>query len=268
MSAYVHGYSNQEARRLSDQAETLAELLYGDLRFPKGAVVLEAGCGTGCQTKTLAAANPQARIVAMDRSPQSLSLAKEAVAGVGLNNVEFQQGDIYAPPFVDRRFDHIFVCFVLEHLPDPVDGLRSLRRLLKPGGTITVIEGDHGSFYCHPETVAARRTVECLTQLQAALGGDALIGRRLFPLLDQAGFARPRVEPRVVYVDGSRPQLIEGFSRNTFIAMVRGVREQAIAQGLIDATTWEKGIRDLEQAAEPEGTFCYTFFRGEARCPG
>lgn len=267
MSAYVHGYSNREARRLSDQAETLAEILYGDLRYPKGAVVLEAGCGTGCQTRVLAAANPQARFVSMDRSDHSLDLAKQAVAGLGLNNVQFQQGDIYAPPFVEECFDHLFVCFVLEHLPDPMGGLRSLRWLLKPGGTITVIEGDHGSFYCHPETVAARRTVECLTQLQANLGGDALIGRRLYPLLEQAGFTRARVEPRMIYVDHSRPGLIEGFSRNTFIAMVRGVRDQAIAQGLIDAFTWDQGINDLEQAAGPEGTFCYTFFRGEAQCP-
>jgi SAM-dependent methyltransferase len=267
MSAYVHGYSNQEARRLSDQAETLAELLYGDLRFPKGAVVLEAGCGTGCQTKTLAAANPQARFVAMDRTAQSLDQAKQVALDLGLNNVEFRQGDIYSPPFADRCFDHIFVCFVLEHLPDPKGGLCSLRRLLKPGGTITVIEGDHGSFYCHPETAAARRTVECLTQLQAVLGGDALIGRRLFPLLGQAGFTRPRVEPRMVYVDGSRPQLIEGFSRNTFIAMVQGVREQALAQGLVNAASWDQGIRDLKRAAEPDGIFCYTFFRGEALYP-
>ena len=138
--------------------------------------------------------------------------------------------------------------------------------MLKPGGTITVIEGDHGSFYCHPETALARRTVDCLVQLQARLGGDGLIGRRLYPLLTQAGFAQPQVEPRMVYVDGSRPDLIEGFSRNTFIAMVRGVREQAIDQGLIDAAAWDQGISDLERAAEPEAAPSATPFSGPRRC--
>jgi SAM-dependent methyltransferase len=264
MEMYVHGYSPQEAMRLKDQAITLAGLLYGDLRYPAGASVLEAGCGTGCQTVVLAAANPGTRFVAMDIAHDSLHRARQAVAESGLANVRFEQGDILTPPFADKRFDHIFVCFVLEHLADPAGGLAALRRVLKPGGTITVIEGDHGSFYCHPETAAARRTVQCLVDLQADLGGDGLIGRRLYPLLCQAGFARPRVEPRLVYVDGSRPELIEGFSRNTFIAMVRGVREQAIAQGLIDAAAWDQGIRDLERATESESTFCYTFFRGEA----
>jgi len=124
------------------------------------------------------------------------------------------------------------------------------------------VRGDRASFYCHPETAEARRTVDCLAQFQAGMGGDSLIGRRLYPLLVEAGFAQPQVEPRMVYVDNSRPDLIEGFARNTFIAMVRGVREQAIAQGMIDAAAWDQGIRDLEKAAAG-GTFCYTFFRGQ-----
>lgn len=264
MGKYVHGYSPQEAQRLKDQATTLAGMLYGDLRYTQGATVLEAGCGTGCQTVVLAAANPETSFISMDRSAASLRTAEQAIGARKLTNVRFRQGDIFAPPFAERAFDHLFVCFVLEHLADPAGGLRALRPLLKPGGTITVIEGDHGSFYCHPETAEARMTVDCLVRLQASLGGDSLIGRRLYPLLVEAGFAQVRVEPRMVYVDGSRPDLIEGFSRNTFIAMVRGVREQAIDKGLIDAAAWDRGISDLEQATQPGGTFCYTFFRATA----
>ena len=268
MAHYVHGYSTQEAVRLKDQATTLAGLLYGDLRFPKGATVLEAGCGTSCQTVFLAADNPETHFVSMDISPSSLKMAQEAVRTHALTNVRLQQGDIFDLPIDDQSIDHIFVCFVLEHLNDPAGALRCLYRVLKKGGTITVIEGDHGSFYCHPETTEARRTVDCLVQIQALLGGDALIGRRLYPLLVEAGFAQPRVEPRLVYVDGSRQDLIEGFSRNTFIAMVRGVRDQALAHGLIDAQTWDQGIRDLERATEATGTFCYTFFRAVAQSNG
>lgn len=264
MGQYVHGYSPHEAQRLTDQATTLAHLLYGDLRYPAGAKVLEAGCGTGGQTVHLAAANPQTTLVSLDRSPESLALAKNALATCGLHNVRLQLGDIMAPPFPKGEFDHIFVCFVLEHLADPEAALRALRPLLKYGGTITVIEGDHGSFYCHPQTAAARRTVDCLVRLQADLGGDSLIGRRLYPLLVASGFTEVRVEPRMVYVDGSRPDLIEGFSRNTFIAMIRGVREQALASGLIDAVAWDVGIRDLERATATDATFCYTFFRAIA----
>jgi hypothetical protein len=68
----------------------------------------------------------------------------------------------------------------------------------------------------------------------------------------------------MVYVDDTRPDLVEGFSKNTFIAMVEGVRQQALALGLMDESTWNRGIADMYRAAEPGGTFCYTFFRGTA----
>ena len=136
--------------------------------------------------------------------------------------------------------------------------------MLRTGGSITTIEGDHGSWYCHPWTAEAQRTVDCLVEIQARSGGDALIGRRLFPLLSGAGFHTVHVSPRLVYVDESRPDLVEGFSRNTFIAMVEGVRERALELGLIDAESWDKGIADMYRATEPGGTFSYTFFKGTA----
>jgi hypothetical protein len=78
----------------------------------------------------------------------------------------------------------------------------------------------------------------------------------------QSGFERIRVGPRMVYVDGSRPELIDGFTRKTFTAMVEGVRGPAIAQGLMDAAAFDAGLRDLHCTAAPDGVFCYTFFKG------
>jgi cyclopropane fatty-acyl-phospholipid synthase-like methyltransferase len=50
MAGYVHGYSTDEARRLGDQANTLAELLHAGTSYPPGSRVLEVGCGVGAQT--------------------------------------------------------------------------------------------------------------------------------------------------------------------------------------------------------------------------
>ncbi|KAF0218952.1 MAG: type 11 [Geobacteraceae bacterium] len=55
---------------------------------------------------------------------------------------------------------------------------------------------------------------------------------------------------------------MEGFTRKTFIAMVEGVREEALGSGLIDGASWERGIAALYRTAESGGTFCYTFFKG------
>ena len=157
------------------------------------------------------------------------------------------------------------MCFVLEHLAQPVAALAHLKAMLKPGGTITVIEGDHGSAYFHPDSAAANEAIQCQITLQHQAGGDSLIGRRVYPLLTGAGFHDVRVSPRMVYVDSSRPQLVEGFTRRTFTAMIEGVREPAIAGGLIAPERFDEGVRDLHRTAEDDGTFCYTFFKGVAR---
>ncbi len=267
MADYVHGYDEQERRRLSDQAATLAELLHADTCFAASSSVLEAGCGTGAQTLIVAQQNPGATFTAVDISAASLGVAQEACQRAGIRNVTFQQADLLAINFAPASFDHVVVCFVLEHLPEPDRVLHVLKGLLRPGGSITVIEGDHGSTLMHPDSVLARRVIQCQVALQARAGGDAHIGRRLFPLLAGAGFSRDQisVSPRMVYVDGSKPDWIEGFTRNTFTAMIRGVREKAVAAGLITAAEFDQGIEELLRTAEADGVFGYTFFKAVAR---
>jgi SAM-dependent methyltransferase len=226
--------------------------------------VLEAGCGVGAQTVTLASRSPGARFTSVDVAAASLAEAERRVAAAGLTNVTFRQADIFDLPFAPASFDHVFVCFVLEHLTRPVAALAALKGLLRPGGTVTVIEGDHGSAYFHPDSAAAHDAIGTQVELQARAGGNALIGREVYPLLTEAGFADVHVSPRMVYVDASRPDLVDGFTRKTFTAMIEGVRVPALAAGLIDAARFDQGVRDLHRTTEADGVFCYTFFKGTA----
>jgi SAM-dependent methyltransferase len=267
---YVHGYSAPEGIRLFDQASTLCELLHGDTRYAAGSSVLEVGCGVGAQSVILARNSPQARFTSIDISSESVRQARERIRDADIPNVTFRQADIFDLPFRNGSFDHIFVCFVLEHLDDPEKALANLRLMLKPGGSMTVIEGDHGSAFFHPEGAAARRAIESLIALQARTGGDALIGRRLFPLLTKAGFSAVTVSPRMVYVDASRPSLVDGFTKKIFMAMIEGVRERVLSLGLMEPHSWRQGIEELRRTTEADGVFCYTFFKAVARasaCP-
>lgn len=264
MKAYVHGYSDVEAGRLRDQANTLAELLHPKTPFPPGSLVLEAGCGVGAQTVILAGNSPDAHFVSIDISPESIERTHQKLLSRGLSNVTAEVADIFDPPYADESFDHLFVCFLLEHLEEPAKALSRLMRLLKTGGSITVIEGDHGSWYCHPRSEEADLAVKCLIEIQARKKGNSLIGRQLYPLLRAAGFREVCVSPRMVYVDSSKPALVEGFTKKTFIAMVEGIKDEAIALDLIDEKTWNRGVEALYRASRQDGVFCYTFFRGVA----
>lgn len=265
---YVHGYMEREAERLTDQAGVLVELLHGGTAYPPGARVLEAGCGVGAQTVTLARRSPEALITSIDVSEESLAVARRRVADAEIGNVELLRADISELPFGPGSFDHVFVCFVLEHLADPVAALRALREVVRPGGTITVIEGDHGSAYFHPPSAAADAAIECLVELQRRAGGDGLIGRRIEPLLAEAGLADVRVRPLAVYADETLPEVVDGFTLRTFTAMVEGVGEEAVAAGLLDEEAFGAGARDLRRTAEPGGVFNYTFFKAVATSPG
>jgi ubiquinone/menaquinone biosynthesis C-methylase UbiE len=261
-SNYVHGYSEREATRLADQANTLDELIHHDTIFPAGSQVLEAGCGVGAQTKIIATKNPDSRFISVDISMESLLEAEQLVKSLGIQNVRFQPSDIYSLPYPDETFDHVLVCFVLEHLNNPINALTELKRVLKKDGTLVVIEGDHGSTFFYPDSHYAHLAIECQIQIQKQVGGNANIGRELFPLLKSAGFEQITVSPRMVYVDASRPHLVEGFIKNTFTAMIEGVEKQAIKQGIIDPVLFKKGIEDLYRTAQSDGVFNYTFFKG------
>lgn len=264
---YVHGYHPRENIRLQDQASTLVELLHSDTAYPAGSLVLEAGCGVAAQTITLAQNSPDAVITSVDISEISIAEARRKAAEAGLTCVQFQQADIFNLPFAAESFDHVFICFVLEHLSHPGEALAALKHVLKKGGTITVIEGDHGSAYFHPVSEAARRAIGCQVELQRRAGGNAMIGRELYPLLRKAGFSSVRVSPRMVYVDSGKPGLVEGFTKKTFTAMIEGVRDAALAAGLMDKDVFEQGIRDLYRTAQDDGVFCYTFFKAFGEKP-
>ncbi len=128
-----------------------------------------------------------------------------------IGNVEFKQANIYELPFKDETFDSVIICFVLEHLHNPLQALTELKRVLKKGGTMVAIEGDHGSTFFYPDSTDAYAAINCQVQLQKQSGGNSNIGRELYPLFKSIELPDISVSSRMVYIDASRPQLVEGF---------------------------------------------------------
>jgi SAM-dependent methyltransferase len=224
----------------------------------------------GAQTVHLATAGPESTIVSIDISPASVAQARSRVTALAgpRAHVTWCRADLFDLPFTDSSFDHVFVCFVLEHLTDPHRALTLLRRVLRPGGTITLIEGDHGSALFLPNSTFAAAAIDCHVRPQSAAGGNALVGRQVQPLLAGAGYRDVVTRPRLVYADATRPGLVDGFTRKTFTAMIESVRDDALAAGLISRPDWDRGIADLHRTAQDGGTFCYTFFKAVAVNPG
>ena len=263
---YVHGYTERETQRLYEQAEILEEILHSGTEFPARAKVLEAGCGVGAQTRLLVRRSPQTEFTCIDISEKSLVSANKLKEQSGFNNVTFQQDNITALSFDDNTFDHIFVCFVLEHLDKPITALGELKRVLKSGGTLTVIEGDHGSCFWHPETPESVAAWNGLITAQRRQGHDPNIGRRLTPLLNEAGFEVQTCEPAWLYADRLKPALRDGMVDHIIVPMVQSAEQQILDEKLVSEDIYRQGIADLSRVDEiTEGTFFYTWFKAVAK---
>jgi 2-polyprenyl-3-methyl-5-hydroxy-6-metoxy-1,4-benzoquinol methylase len=102
----------------------------------KGKVILDAGCGTGYKSLVLAEANPGAKIVGIDLSPESVEVAKVRLKQHGFDHTEFHVLPIDELPKLGLEFDYINCDEVLYLLPDPAAGLRSMKSVLKSDGII------------------------------------------------------------------------------------------------------------------------------------
>ena len=105
--------------------------MHHDSVWDEGSIILEAGCGIGAQTKIVAPKNKNSSFVSIDISSESINQARTNADSNRFENVVFKQIDILDLPFADEYFDHIFLSFVLEHIPNPIQALVKLKRVLK-----------------------------------------------------------------------------------------------------------------------------------------
>lgn len=100
--------------------------------------ILVAGCGTGLQPISLALSYRDLRVTAVDLSKSSLAYAVRMAGRLGLDNIEFLQGDILELSALHRQFPVIECSGVLHHMAWPDRGLEVLVSLLRPGGVIKI----------------------------------------------------------------------------------------------------------------------------------
>ena len=183
---YGYDSNDVQATYSGRQAESVADFLLPHLT--PGMSLLDVGCGPGSITLGLGAVVSPGNAVGVDLEPGMIEQAKAMASEAEINNVEFQVANIYDLPFDDGQFDVVFTSAILEHLADPVGALRSLKRVLKPGGIAAMIQTDWGDPFIVPESKALSRFLELFEAGFNRNGGSLNRGRYLRANMQEAGF--------------------------------------------------------------------------------
>lgn len=194
---YAMGYSDEERRRLIDQAalyRSSTSRLLSDAGIAPGARVLDVGCGVG-DVSLLAASivGPGGAVVGVDGDRRSLAVAEDRARQAGLRNVTFREGDLRELAF-EEPFDAVVGRFVLMYLADPADAVRRLAGHVRPGGAVAFQEMHINvatrSWGLSPSSLY-ERTVEWILKTLAGAGVDSEMGLKLAATLSQAGLPTP-----------------------------------------------------------------------------
>jgi len=111
-------------------------------RIPASATrVLDVATGTAAVAIELAQAMPSRSVVGVDQSPEMLAAGRVRVANAGVaGRIELREGNAESLPFADGEFDALTFTYLLRYVDDPLATLRELARVVRPGGTIAMLE--------------------------------------------------------------------------------------------------------------------------------
>jgi ubiquinone/menaquinone biosynthesis C-methylase UbiE len=227
MVKYLHGFNSEEQQRLIDQAGFLAPLIYPTVDFSGYKNLLEIGSGVGAQTEVLLGLYPELKISSVDFSQAQLAKAQEnltdysgRVTFVHQNAEELTLGE---------KFDSAFICWALEHMTNPLQVLRQVKKHLVPNAKIHITEVFNSTFYCRPKSPSMDYYYQRYNEQQLSFGGNPDIGSQLGNLLFHAGFKDIQLLHNGFHLDQSNSSELKKFIEFWKILMKSG------APGLLEA---------------------------------
>lgn len=259
---YLHGFIPEEQQRLIDQAGFLTPLIYPRIDYEGCKKILEIGCGVGAQTAKLLELFPEAHITCVDNSETQLSKAKENLQFAG-DRVSFILQD--AMNFdLPEQYDGVYICWVLEHISNPLKVFKSLKPYLKAGVKIWITEVFNSTFYYYPQGIHMDAYYEKYNQYQLSCGGNPDIGANVGNLLFQAGFDNIQLFPGGFHLDRRESKYLFDFLQFWKTLMKSG-SQGMLEAGLITHKDIELMERDVDNIyADESSVFYYRFVQAYA----
>jgi len=249
------------------QAEYWREMLIPlGLDYRRGERVLEIGCAAGAALGVLATTFPGIQVSGIDLEPRQIEFARRHLASLPMASPDLRVGNATALPWPDRRFDHVFLMWFIEHVPDPMPFLREAHRVLRLGGSIAITETDYTTFQVTPLS-ADWDYLAAAQHDYYARHGNPIAGRMLGNLLAAAGFTAVKSGPVGFHFFAGEGDGAPDLARHVeYVAdfIAPGIERMA---GLgFDAARLARGIEHLRRVpAAPDGSITTVVYRAHAR---
>lgn len=262
---YLHGYSAEEQKRLLKQAKFLEPWVYPGVNLEKCKNVLEVGCGVGAQTSILLKRFPRTKFTGVDISSDQLLVAHERLRReVKTGRVELVHADATNLPLEDRTYDGAFICWFLEHVPDPLRVLKEVRKKLRPGSPIFISEVFNSTLFVDPYSPALLRYWFAFNDYQWTIQGHPFVGVQLGNLLKAAKYRKIQTELRPFYFDSrdvrGRKAMI-AYTKELLLSAAPGlIKTGRVSHSLV--RSMNKELNELQRSRD--SLFFYAWFRAVA----
>ncbi len=180
--------TEQERLRLqAEVAQPLERQILEQHGLKPGMSVLDLGCGPGFVTRMIAQMVGTGQVLGADLNDDLLKMAFDSLAKQPLPNLSFQKANIYDLAALNQKFDFVYCRFLFQHLEQPMLALRQIQSVLKPGGTLLVLDVDDGWVSLYPDHENYELIFKMQQLYQKNLGGDRFIGRKLHAFFSDVG---------------------------------------------------------------------------------
>lgn len=201
-TVYLHGYSKEEQDRLYYQARLLESDVFRGIDFSKCKKIIEVGCGVGAQTEILLERFPHLEILGVDLSEAQIEVAKVRLKKyVESGQVRLKVMNAEKIDQLKEQFDGAFICWFLEHVPNPLKILKALYKILNSGAPVYCTEVQNASFFVNPYSPNILKYWFEFNDFQWMHGGNPFMGATVGNLLQAAKYNDIDVDFRALTYD-------------------------------------------------------------------
>jgi ubiquinone/menaquinone biosynthesis C-methylase UbiE len=264
---YLHGFSETEQQRLRTQAEFAEHSVYQNVNFSGVKNIIEVGSGVGAQTEILLRRFPKLHITGIDLNDKQIDAAKKFMATQpnAQGRYEFQKMSADNLKFEASTFDGAFLCWILEHVPNPGQVLSEVRRVLRPGSEIVITEVMNSSFFLDPYSPCVWKYWMAFNDYQYDHAGDPFIGAKLGNLLTQVGYHQVKTEIKTWHFDNRQP-VQRKHTIHYWTDLLLSAADSLVKEKYVDEETVVKAKEELDRVAnDPNAVFMYSFMQASGR---